>query len=103
IVSRQYAELLETFRFEEQVGNSRVTMVPKGVVAAITPWNYPLHQLVNKVAPALAAGCTVVAKPSEEAPLSAFILAEAIEEAGFPAGVFNLVTGYGGTTGKALV
>jgi len=103
IVTRQYSELLKGFSFEEQVANSRVAMVPKGVVAAITPWNYPLHQLVNKMAPALAAGCTMVAKPSEEAPLSAFVLAEAIEEAGFPAGVFNVVTGYGKSTGKSLV
>lgn len=100
---RYYAELLSTFRFDEIVGHSKVLHVPKGVVAAITPWNYPLHQLVNKVVPALAAGCTVVAKPSEEAPLSAFVLAEAMEEAGFPHGTFNLVCGKGASTGQALV
>ena len=72
-------------------------------MATITPWNYPLHQLVGKVAPALAAGCTVVAKPASEAPLSAFLLAEAIEAAGFPAGVFNLVSGDGPETANLLV
>ena len=66
---------------------------PVGVVGCITPWNYPLHQIALKVAPALAAGCTVVLKPSEVAPVNAFILAEVIEEVGLPAGVFNLVTG----------
>ena len=76
---------------------------PVGVVAAITPWNYPLNQIALKVAPALAAGCTVVLKPSEIAPFNAFILAEVIEAAGLPKGVFNLVTGYGPTVGEALV
>jgi acyl-CoA reductase-like NAD-dependent aldehyde dehydrogenase len=73
------------------------------VVAAITPWNYPLHQIAAKVAPALAAGCTVVLKPSEVAPLNAFLLAEVIEAAGVPAGVFNLITGYGPVVGETLV
>jgi acyl-CoA reductase-like NAD-dependent aldehyde dehydrogenase len=72
------------------------------VVGAITPWNYPLHQIMAKVAPALAAGCTVVLKPSEIAPLNAFILAEACEAIGLPAGVFNLVTGYGPVVGEAI-
>ncbi len=72
-------------------------------MAAITPWNYPLHQIALKVAPALAAGCTVVLKPSEVAPFNAFILAEAIEAAGLPQGVFNLVTGFGANAGEALV
>ena len=76
---------------------------PVGVVAAITPWNYPLHQIAAKVAPALAAGCTVVVKPSEVAPINAFILAEIIDAAGLPKGVFNLVTGYGAVVGEALV
>jgi aldehyde dehydrogenase (NAD+) len=76
---------------------------PVGVVAAITPWNYPLHQIANKVAPALAAGCTVVLKPSEVVPLNAFVLAEVIEEVGLPAGVFNLVTGTGPVVGEAIV
>ena len=81
--------------WEEEIGNSLVVREPVGVVGAITPWNYPLHQIAAKVAPALAAGCTVVLKPSEVAPLNAFILAEIIDEAGVPAGVFNLVTGTG--------
>ena len=86
------AALLPTFPFEEEIGNSLVVREPIGVVGAITPWNYPLHQVVAKVAPALAAGCTVVLKPSEVAPLSAFLFAEIIDEAGLPAGVFNLVS-----------
>jgi len=103
IVMGSYADLLREFSFEVRVANSRVFRVPKGVVATITPWNYPLHQLVGKVAPALAAGCTVVAKPASEAPLSAFLLAEAIEAAGFPPGVFNLVSGDGPGTASLLV
>jgi acyl-CoA reductase-like NAD-dependent aldehyde dehydrogenase len=89
-------------QFEETVGNSLVVKEPVGVVGCITPWNYPLHQIAAKVAPALAAGCTVVVKPSEVAPLNAFLLAEAIEAAGVPAGVFNLVTGVGPVVGEAL-
>jgi betaine-aldehyde dehydrogenase len=89
--------------FEEQVGNSLVVREPVGVVGAITPWNYPLHQIALKVAPALAAGCTVVLKPSEVTPLNAFVLAEVIDAAGLPAGVFNLVTGTGPVVGEALV
>ena len=103
MVTASYAKLLPEFAFETKIANSRVLRVPKGVVAAITPWNYPLHQLVGKVAPALAAGCTVVAKPASEAPLSAFMLAEAIEAAGFPPGVFNLVSGDGPGTANLLV
>jgi aldehyde dehydrogenase (NAD+) len=98
-----FAKLLKEFVFEERVGNSLVTREPVGVVAAITPWNYPLHQIALKVAAALAAGCTVVLKPSEVAPFNAFILAEATEAAGLPPGVFNLVTGYGKDAGEALV
>ena len=101
-VLASYAGLLSTYSFEEQVGNSLVVREPVGVVAAITPWNYPLHQVVAKVAPALAAGCTVVLKPSEVAPLSAFALAELADEVGLPAGVFNLVTGTGPVVGEAL-
>ncbi len=97
-----YAEMAKSFSFEEKVGNSIVVREPVGVVAAITPWNYPLHQIAAKVAPALAAGCTVVLKPSEVAPLNAFVLAEAIHAAGLPRGVFNLVTGYGPVVGEAL-
>ena len=98
-----YAKLLNDFKFEERVGNSVVVREPVGVVGAITPWNYPLHQIALKTAPALAAGCTVVLKPSEIAPFNAFILAEVIEAAGLPKGVFNLVTGYGPAAGEALV
>jgi betaine-aldehyde dehydrogenase len=99
---RLVAGLLEDFRFEEEVGNSLVVREPVGVVAAITPWNLPLNQITLKVAPALAAGCTVVLKPSEVAPLNAFVLAEVIEAAGLPPGVFNLVTGYGPVVGEVL-
>ena len=98
----QAASVLEQFEFEEQVGNSLVVREPVGVVAAITPWNFPLNQITLKVAPALAAGCTVVLKPSEVAPLNAFVLAEVIEAAGLPPGVFNLVTGYGPVVGEVL-
>jgi aldehyde dehydrogenase (NAD+) len=98
-----YLDLLEQDEVEEKVGNSLVVREPAGVVAAITPWNYPLHQITCKLAPALAAGCTVVIKPSEVAPLSAYQLFDAIHEAGFPAGVVNLVTGYGPVVGEALV
>ena len=95
-------DVMEGTRWEEQVGNSLVVKEPVGVVGAITPWNYPLHQLCAKVAPALAAGCTVVAKPSEVTPLNAFILAQVIDEVGLPGGVFNLVPGYGPTVGEAM-
>ena len=98
-----YARIARDFKFEERVGNSVVVREPVGVVGAITPWNYPLHQIALKVAPALAAGCTVVLKPSEVAPFNAFILAEVVEAAGLPKGVFNLVTGFGPTVGEALV
>src|SRR5437879_2554609 len=98
-----FAKLLKEFVFEERVGNSLVVREPVGVVAAITPWNYPLHQIALKVAPALAAGCTVVLKPSEVAPFNAFILAEAIEAASLPQGVFNSVSGFGADAGEALV
>ena len=98
-----YARIAREFKFEERVGNSVVVREPVGVVGAITPWNYPLHQIALKVAPALAAGCTVVLKPSEVAPFNAFILAEVMHAAGLPKGVFNLVTGFGPTVGEALV
>ncbi|HEU4923675.1 MAG TPA: aldehyde dehydrogenase family protein, partial [Burkholderiales bacterium] len=98
-----YAKLAREFSFEQKVGNSVVVREPVGVVGAITPWNYPLHQITLKIAPALAAGCTVVLKPSEVAPLNAFVLAEVIETAGLPKGVFNLVTGTGPKAGEALV
>ena len=95
-------DLVEDIVWQEEIGNSLVVREPIGVVGAITPWNYPLHQIAAKVAPALAVGCTVVLKPSEVAPLNAFILAEIIEEAGAPAGVFNLVTGTGPVVGEAI-
>ncbi len=96
-------ELVGEVTWQEEIGNSLVIREPAGVVAAITPWNYPLHQIANKVAPALAAGCTVVLKPSGVVPLNAFVLAEVVEEVGLPAGVFNLVTGTGPVVGEALV
>jgi acyl-CoA reductase-like NAD-dependent aldehyde dehydrogenase len=95
-------QLIDSTPFEEQIGSSLIVREPVGVVGAITPWNYPLHQIAAKVAPALAAGCTVVLKPSEVAPLNAFILAEIIHEVGLPAGVFNLVTGTGPVVGEAI-
>ena len=98
-----YAKIAKEYAFEERVGNSVVVREPAGVALAITPWNYPLHQITLKVAPALAAGCTVVLKPSEVAPFNAFILAEVIEASGLPKGVFNLVTGFGPAIGEALV
>jgi aldehyde dehydrogenase (NAD+) len=85
------------------VGNSTFMYEPFGVVAAITPWNYPLYQISFKVAAALAAGCTVVLKPSEVAPINAFILADIIDEVGLPKGVFNLITGLGPVVGEAIV
>jgi acyl-CoA reductase-like NAD-dependent aldehyde dehydrogenase len=95
-------QLMEEVAWEEEVGNSRVIREPIGVLGAITPWNYPLNQIACKVAPALAAGCTVVLKPSEVTPLNAFMLAEVIEAADLPAGVFNLVTGVGPVVGEAI-
>src|SRR5438270_3190468 len=95
-------QLIDEIKWEEQVGNSLIIKEPIGVVGAITPWNYPLHQIANKVAPALAAGCTVVLKPSEVTPLNAFILAEIIDDVGLPAGVFNLVSGTGPVVGEAI-
>jgi aldehyde dehydrogenase (NAD+) len=95
--------LLDDLELEQQVGNSLVVREPVGVVGCITPWNYPLHQICAKVAPAIAAGCAVVVKPSEVTPLNAFILAEVIDEAGvLPAGVFNLVPGFGPVVGEAM-
>ncbi|MHC3389658.1 aldehyde dehydrogenase family protein [Streptomyces lavendulocolor] len=102
VVAGTYADLAATYAFEEKVGNSTVLMEPVGVVGAITPWNYPLHQIVAKVAPALAAGCTIVLKPAEDTPLTAQLFTEAVDAAGLPAGVFNLVTGLGPVAGQAL-
>jgi aldehyde dehydrogenase (NAD+) len=96
------AGLATGYEYEEKTGTSIVVREPVGVVGAITPWNYPLHQVAAKVALALAAGCTVVLKPSEVAPLSAFILAEIIDGVRLPRGVFNLVSGDGPTVGEAI-
>ncbi|RAG82750.1 aldehyde dehydrogenase family protein [Streptacidiphilus pinicola] len=101
-VASGYVDLLSGFEFTERVGNSTVYREPAGVVGAITPWNYPLHQIVAKVVPALAAGCTVVLKPAEDTPLVARLFAQIVHEAGLPAGVFNLVTGVGTVAGAAL-
>ncbi|NPC59314.1 aldehyde dehydrogenase family protein [Caenimonas soli] len=98
-----YADLAAALETETRVGHSLVQQVPVGVVACITPWNYPLHQITGKAAPALLAGCTVVLKPSELAPSSAYLLAEAVSQAGLPPGVFNLVHGSGSEIGEALV
>jgi acyl-CoA reductase-like NAD-dependent aldehyde dehydrogenase len=94
--------LMEQVAWEEEVGNSRVLREGVGVLGAITPWNYPLNQIGAKVAAALGAGCTVVLKPSEVVPLNAFALAEVIEAAGLPPGVFNLVSGTGPVVGEAI-
>ncbi|MFB1042493.1 aldehyde dehydrogenase family protein [Streptomyces chrestomyceticus] len=102
VVAGSYAELAASYAFEEKIGTSTVLHEPVGVVGAITPWNYPLHQIVAKVAPALAAGCTVVLKPAENTPLVAQLFAECVDAAGVPAGVFNLVTGRGPVAGQAL-
>nr|WP_237421895.1 aldehyde dehydrogenase family protein [Gordonia sp. SID5947] len=100
---RQVAEIGASYAYERTEGPSLIVREPIGVVGAITPWNYPLHQLAGKVAFALAAGNTVVVKPSEVAPLDAVILAEIIDSVGLPAGVFNLISGRGPTVGEALV
>ncbi|HEX4755304.1 MAG TPA: aldehyde dehydrogenase family protein [Candidatus Dormibacteraeota bacterium] len=97
-----YVDLAAGVDQTETVGNSLVLHEPVGVVAAITPWNYPLHQSIAKLAPALLAGCTVVHKPSEVAPLTAYIVAEVLESLDLPAGVYNLVSGAGAVVGEAL-
>ena len=102
VVSRSYSKMLDSFDWEEEVRNSLIVKEPIGVVGMTTPWNFPLHQIIGKVAPALAAGCTMVLKPSKEAPLNAFILADIIDEIGLPAGVFNLVSGHGREIGETL-
>ena len=95
-------EVLKTFEFEEDIGTSHVVREPAGVCGFITPWNWPINQIACKVAPALAAGCTMVLKPSEVAPFNAILFAEILDEAGVPPGVFNLVNGDGPTVGVAL-
>jgi aldehyde dehydrogenase (NAD+) len=102
LVTSTYAKLITELKLEQEIGNSLVVREPYGVVGAITPWNYPLHQIMAKVAPALASGCTVVLKPSEVAPLNAMLLAEACESIGLPPGVLNIVTGYGPAVGEAI-
>lgn len=103
-VTRYYAELLRGPQVagQEWLEHSLIVREPIGVVGAITPWNYPVHQLVAKIVPAIAAGCTVVAKPAELTPLSSFRIAELLDEAGVPAGVFNLVSGQGSIVGETL-
>lgn len=100
---RDNADQIERFIWEEKVGTSLVVRESAGVAVAITAWNFPLYQLCNKVVPAIAAGCTVVAKPSELAPGTAVIFFEVLAEAGLPAGVANLVLGPGPEVGEALV
>ena len=101
-VARGFADVLADFEFSERIGNSLVVREPYGVVSAITPWNYPLYQVVAKVLPAIAAGCTVVLKPSNEAPLSVFEFVEALDDAGLPPGVVNLVSGPGSVIGERM-
>ncbi|HEY0287327.1 MAG TPA: aldehyde dehydrogenase family protein [Pseudomonas sp.] len=98
----QMIRTLQTFEFQKTKGKTLITLEPVGVVALITPWNWPINQIVCKVAPALAAGCTMVLKPSEIAPLNALLFAEVMHDAGVPAGVFNLINGDGPTVGAAL-
>ena len=98
-----YEELAGAFAWEERAGPATLLRVPVGVVAAITPWNFPISQAVDKIAAAMLAGCTVILKPSEVTPVSALAFAEAAAEAGVPAGVLNLVNGSGFTAGEALV
>ncbi len=102
VVARSYAKILESYDWEYEVRNSLIIKEPIGVVAMITPWNFPLHQIIGKVAPALAAGCTMVLKPSKEAPLNAFVLADILDTIGLPAGVFNIVSGHGSEVGEYL-
>jgi len=98
----QTLAVLKDYAFEEQRGTTRIRREPIGVCGFITPWNWPVNQIVCKVAPALAAGCTMVLKPTEVAPLNAILLAEILHDAGVPAGVFNLVNGDGPTVGQAI-
>jgi len=99
---QQTIKVLRTFQFDTPQGTTLVTKEPIGVCGLITPWNFPINQVVCKVAPALAAGCTMVLKPSEISPLSALIIAEILHDAGVPPGVFNLVNGDGATVGQAI-
>ena len=96
------AKILKDYKFEEMHGTTAIVKEPVGVCGFITPWNWPINQIVCKVAPALAAGCTIVLKPSEVAPMNAMLFADVLHEAGVPPGVFNLVNGDGPTVGEAL-
>ncbi|PKZ64134.1 aldehyde dehydrogenase family protein [Gordonia terrae] len=96
------AEVLSSYQFETDLNGASIVREPIGVVGAITPWNFPLHQVALKVAPAIATGCTIVVKPSELAPLSTVIFADILDSVGLPAGVFNLVQGYGPEVGEAI-
>ncbi|HVH69617.1 MAG TPA: aldehyde dehydrogenase family protein, partial [Candidatus Dormibacteraeota bacterium] len=98
----EIVKVLEEFKFEVLKGSTLMRKEPVGVCGLITPWNWPMNQVVCKVAPALAAGCTMVLKPSELAPLSAYLFTQILHEAGLPAGVFNLVNGDGPTVGTAI-
>ena len=102
VVTRSYAKILDSFQWEQEIRNSLIVKEPIGVVAMITPWNFPLHQIIGKVAPAIAAGCTMVLKPSKEAPLNAFSLGDIIDDIGLPKGVFNIVSGHGREVGETL-
>ena len=99
---KELISVLKTYEFERFMGGTLIRREPIGVCGLITPWNWPLNQVTSKLAPAIAAGCTVVLKPSEIAPLSAIIFTEILHEAGVPKGVFNLVNGDGPTVGEAI-
>jgi aldehyde dehydrogenase (NAD+) len=99
---KQMVEVLKTYKLERFMGGTLIRREAIGVCGLITPWNWPLNQVTSKLAPALAAGCTVVLKPSEVAPLSTILLAEVLHDAGVPPGVFNLVNGNGSTVGEAI-
>ncbi|MBL6940124.1 MAG: aldehyde dehydrogenase family protein [Alphaproteobacteria bacterium] len=98
----EIVKILKDYKFEEKLGTTNIVKEPVGVCGLITPWNWPINQIVCKVAPALAAGCTVVLKPSEVAPMNAMLFADVLHEAGVPPGVFNLVNGDGPTVGEAM-
>jgi acyl-CoA reductase-like NAD-dependent aldehyde dehydrogenase len=102
-VTETYINMLPDFPFTEQSDNSEVQYAPMGVIGCITPWNYPLHQVILKVVPAIAAGCSIVLKPSEIAPMSAYILAEILDGTDLPKGVFNMVCGLGQEVGDTLI
>ena len=100
---KEMISVLKSYEFERFMGGTLIRREPIGVCGLITPWNWPLNQITSKLAPAIAAGCTVVLKPSEIAPLSAMLFAEILHDAGVPKGVFNLVNGDGPTVGEAIL